>query len=349
MKPLRTIRIHAGQGDVLMALHGLQALVELGADFLTSDACVYTRTDTEPLARILLPGVRTASLTQSGGAAHPRYVLVQHLSWTTVLRNWLTTDYYVNFPERRLLGSYGYPRPGLGRRAQMFLTDLKFRAGLDWRREAPTYYALRMWAPLARTLGFSEIDLGRGLYIAYDRLRTRLTAHVKTLKFADDVPHVAFFPSGRGFQFLPPAFIRTLVERARLDYACYFGPNDTSLAEYRAAGLECRITGTMDTLLHVVAKATITATSDSFVSHVAQLLARKHVALMSHDIPVHTVHPAAPSHIVYAPQPCSPCFYTIRDGNNRCAAGRATCGVFDMASYLDTAAAALADAQKTPH
>src|SRR5438477_1971693 len=108
VRPIRTVRIHAGQGDVLMAVHGLQALTELGAPFLAPDACVYTRAATESLVRLLLPGVTVAPLTRSAGAAHPRYVIVQHLSWTTVLRNWFTHDWYVNFPERRLLASYGY-------------------------------------------------------------------------------------------------------------------------------------------------------------------------------------------------------------------------------------------------
>ncbi len=340
---LRTIRIHAGQGDVLMAVHGLQALIELQAQFLAPDARVYTRTDTEALVRTLLPGIKTASLTQSGGAAHPRYVIVQHLSWTTVLRNWFTPDYYINFPEKRLLGSYGYPRPGLGRRMQLFLTDLKFGAGLDWRRETPAYYALRMWAPLARQLGLSEIDLARGLFMAYHTLRTRLQAHVASLPASANIPAVAFFPSGRGFQYLPPVFIRELGERAHIangDLACYFGPKDPTMEQYRALGLDCRVTTTMDELLQVVATAGITATSDSFVSHVAQLIARQHVALMSHDIPPHTMHPAAASHIVYEPQPCSPCFYTIRDPGSRCRAGREACGVFSMSPYMNTAVAA---------
>jgi hypothetical protein len=341
--PIKTVRIHAGQGDVLMAVTGLQALLELGAEFLAQDACIYTRTDTASLVKTLLPEFKVDALPNSRSAPHPRYVIVQHLSWTTVLRNWLTRDFYVNFPERRLLASYGYPRPGLARRAQLFFTDLKFRAALDWQREAPTYYAIKMWAPLARALGLNEIDLARGLYQAHQTLRARLLTYT-VAQASKTVPAVAFFPSGRGFQYVPAAFIRELVARARIaDYACYFGPKDPTIADYRAAGLECRTTANVNELLHVVASAAITATSDSFVSHVAQLLARNHVALMSHDIPMHTINPAAPSRVVFSPLPCSPCYYTIREPGGRCAAGLEACGVFALAEYLDKAVTAFDD------
>jgi|GEM_PF-2859798 len=349
-QPLKTIRIHAGQGDVIMATHGLQALIELGAEFLAADACVYTRTDTESLVRALLPGINTASLKHSGGTPHPRYIIVQHLSWTTVLRNWFTPDWYVNFPERRLLASYGYPQPSRARRIQRYLTDIKFGASRDWRREPPLYYAFRMWAPLARTMGFTETDLGRGLYMAAATLKTRLAHYIATLPAAQHAtPDVAFFPSGRSFQYVPAAFIRDLIAEAKIPaggYACYFGPNDPSIAEYQALGLECRTTATMEEMLRVVTGATITATSDSFVSHIAQLVAHEHIALMSQDVPAHVIHPAATSQIAFAPQPCSPCFYTPRDPGARCRAGRAACGVFAMPHYMQMAVTAFARARR---
>lgn len=70
-KPIRSVRIHAGQGDVLMAINGLQALLDLGAPFLAEDACVYTRTNTESLIRAILPNIRVTSLQESKHVPHP--------------------------------------------------------------------------------------------------------------------------------------------------------------------------------------------------------------------------------------------------------------------------------------
>ena len=339
------MRIHGGQGDVLMAVNGLQALFELGAPVLANDAGIYTRTDTLSLIQSALPAVRVISLQESKHVPHPRYVVVQRTSWSTVLRNWFYTDYYVNFPERRLITSYGYPPPGRIHRLKMTLTDLRYGTAINRERETPAYYGLKIWAPLAGRWGLSDTALMRGLYAAHRTLRQRLLTHAQAQgPVTQEAPEVAIFPAGRGFQYVPPAFLMRLIAQAGLDsdrYACFFGPKDASLDDYRNAGLPCRITPDPMTLLRVVADARVTVTSDSFVSHLAQLVARQHVALMSHDLPTHTIHPAATSRIVFEPQDCCPCYYTTRSNGAVCQAGLAACGVFAMDRYLDTAAAAL--------
>jgi ADP-heptose:LPS heptosyltransferase len=101
-------------------------------------------------------------------------------------------------------------------------------------------------------------------------------------------------------------------------------------------------------MLAVIAGSRVVATVDSFGSHVAQLAASRHVALMSHDLPVHTVHPAAPSEIVFEAMPCVPCHYVNRDMQVHCMAGREWCGVFASPSYLVAARRALDRALATP-
>ncbi len=345
-RPLRTVRIHAGQGDVLMAVHGLEALRVLGVPCLDPAARLYTRTDTAALVQRLLPDLEVRPLSESHHAPRPRYLIVEHTSLTTVLRNWLYPDYYVNFPERRLVRSFGYPRPGLGRRWLMRLTDWRYGTPANRDRETPCYYALKMWAPLAGRWGISDIDLVRGLYRAYPVLRARLLAPLASGRLRAPVPvaRVAFFPSGRGFQFVPPAFLRRLVDDAGLgaeEYLCYFGPRDPLIEDYRRQGLACVSCPDTDSALVVAARAEVAVTCDSFGSHLAQLAAREHVALMSHDLPPHTIHPAAPSRVVFEPLDCCPCHYTIRDGGATCRAGRPTCGVYANERYFHAAVQAL--------
>ena len=340
-RALRSIRLHGGLGDVIMALHGLQALRELGLRVLTDDAIVYTRSIVAPVARWLLPDIMVKSLEDSKHAAHPRYVIVPRTSWSTVLRNWLYTDWYVNFPERRLRASYGYPGPGALRRLQLWLTDLKLGPGTRWRRETPSYNALKMWAPLAEAFGLTDTDLMRGLYRSHRTLGERLRAQARTRA---DIPAVAFFASGKSFQYLPAAFIKDLLLRTGVgagDYACWFAPGDRWQPDYERAGLHCRTSTTDDELLAVLISSKVTLTCDSYVSHLAQLVARRHIALMSQDLPQHVVHPAAASVVVYEPQDCCPCWYALRETNPTCLAGHVACGVFTMPRYRDAAATAL--------
>lgn len=340
-RALRSIRLHGGQGDVIMAIHGLQALRELGQKILTDDVVVYARSIAAPMARRLLPDVAVKSLEDSKHAPHPRYAVVPRTSWSTVLRNWFHSDWYVNFPERRLLASYGYPRPGAMRRAQLWLTDLKLGPSVRWRRETPSYYGLKIWTPLSERFGLTDTDLMRGLYLAHRTLSARLRAHAVARA---DIPAVAFFPSGKAFQYLPADFIKEMLACAGVaagDYACWFAPNDRWMEEYQRAGLTCRTSATDAELLAILASARATLTCDSYVSHLAQLAARRHIELHSHDLPQHTVHPAAPSTVIYEPQGCCPCWYALRETHTTCLAGRDACGVFAMPRYREAAAAAL--------
>lgn len=340
-RPMRSVRLHGGLGDVLMGVNGLQALLELGVPALADDAVLYTRSAAQTMVRTLLPERRIESLEASKHASHPRYAIVPRTSWSTVLRNWLYDDYYVNFPERRLLASYGYPKPGIARRLQLWLTDLKLGPGTRWRRETPSYYGLKMWTPLAEAFGLTDTDLMRGLYMSHRTLSERLRAQTK---MRPGIPAVAFFPSGKAFQYLPAEFIKDLLARAGVganDYACWFAPGDRWQSEYERAGLHCRASATDDELLTILVSARATLTCDSYVSHLAQLVTRRHIALMSHDLPQHTVHPAAPSVVVYEPQDCCPCWYALRETHTTCLAGRDACGVFAMPRYRETAATAL--------
>lgn len=340
------MRLHAGLGDVLMAVHGLEALRALGAPCLDPQARVYTRSDTASLVQLLLPDLDVHPLSESHHAPHPRYVIVERTSVSTVLRNWLYPDYYVNFSERRLVRSFGYPRPGLWHRWLMRLTDWRYGTPSNRDHETPCYYAVKMWAPLAGRWGLSELDLVRGLYCAYPILRARLLDPVISGTLRTELPSapVALFPSGRGFQFIPPAFLRRLIEACKLgerEYLCYFGPRDASIEDYRRFGLACAACPDVESALHVIARAKVTVTCDSFSSHLAQLAAREHVSLMSHDLPLHTVHPAAPSRIVFEPQDCCPCHYTIRDTASACRMGRHECGVYASERYFRFAMQAL--------
>ncbi len=334
---IRSVLMQGGQGDVVMAVNGLQALIDLGVPVLAPGAACYVRSLIVPLSRVMLPQVTVAALADSRHAARPRYATSAKTSWTTLFRNHFTSDWYVNFAERRRLASYGYsPPPRIGRVPQ-WATDWKLASGPRWLRETPSYYGLKMWAPLAEAWSVPEIALLRGFYLSYRTIAGRLRSFGASL-----VPPpgqtLAMFPGGRAFQFIPPGFLRRLIDALAMSpagYCCYFAPEDPSMNEYRVAGLTCGITRSVEEMLAVIAVSAVTVTADSLASHIAQLVARVHLALMSHDLPQHTIHPAAPSVVVYEPLDCCPCAYGNRSPGSRCPAGHEVCAVFRSEGYFD--------------
>ncbi|MBF0308234.1 MAG: hypothetical protein HQL56_01735 [Magnetococcales bacterium] len=339
-KPIRSILAQGGQGDGLMAVYGLHALMQIQEGFLSQDACFYTRTLATPLVQALLPEIRADSLSESQGAPRPRYHTSSKTSWTTVFRNRYSGDFYHDFAQRRRLASYGYPRPGFFERMLQRWADETMAAGTRWHRETPVYYGHKMWAPLAEAWDCTEIDLMRGHFLSYPVLAGRMHSLAVASPLPPECPEdldLAIFPSGASFQFLPPAFLRDLTEQAGLSperFRCFFAPKDPLRREFEEAGLPCVTTPSLESILGVVGHARVTATCDSFVSHVAQLGANIHLAFMSHDLPVHTLHPAAASLVIFHPLGCCPCHYRNRTQQERCFANSTTCKVFSEADYL---------------
>ena len=335
---IRSILIQdGGQGDGIMATHGLQALIESGLPFLEEGATCYVRTVVEPLVRVMLPDLKVLNLSRSKHSPHPRYHIIGKTSLTTLFRNLFLKDFYINFSARRKRASYGYTQGGMARFLQA-ATDLFLASGRNWLRETPAYYGLKMWAPLAESWGMSEVDLARWLYRAFSTLSEKLKAHASGLVRAVDTAPIAIFPGGKSFQYIPPSFLREVISRLGLrgsEYACYFAPDDRSIEGYRRAGINCSVTQGVEDILRVVAGAEVTITADSFVSHIAQMLSPRHVALLSHDLPQHTIHPAAGSIVVFEPLECCPCNYTGREMAGTCAGGYEACRVFESKTYLE--------------
>ncbi|MCB1737330.1 MAG: hypothetical protein KDI42_04310 [Gammaproteobacteria bacterium] len=333
--PLRSIIMSGGQGDAVMAANGLHALLQLAPSILAADATAYTRSIATPIIAALLPELRATSIEQSHGTAHPRYYTSAGSSGSTLLRNWFGADYYVNFAVPRRMASRGYAPADWLTRGFEKLNEWKLFGSHDWRRVSPAYYGLRMWTPVAAALGFNAVDLFRGLYQSLPVLRARLLAHAAAQPVTIRPLRVAIFPLGKAYQTMPPEFVAALVDGLdSTEYACYFAPDEPAMGRYQAQGLHCEITADVNAVLHAVTASEVVATVDSFVSHLAQIGARRHVAFMSHDLPEHTLHPAAASQRVFTPMPCVPCNYSLRENHNLCADGRPACGVYSDAAYL---------------
>ena len=191
-----------------------------------------------------------------------------------------------------------------------------------------------MWAPLAAKYDISETALLCGFADALPVARARLGAHLANLPSAGAATRLAIFPGGNSFQFLPAEFVRHLLQMlGETEYCCYFSPHDDLIPIFQAAGLKCATTNGMDELLTVLRGCQVCVTADSFVSHLAQIVCREHVALLSRDLPQHVMHPFCRSSVVYEHVECAPCVYLERPKYARCAAGRETCKVFDLKSY----------------
>lgn len=347
-KPIRSVIMNGGQGDVVMAACGLHAMLLLAPDAFAPDLTVYARTYISPVIAALLPECRVVSIETVKEAQHPRYYTSANTSGSTLWRNAFGSDYYVNFSAGRRRASFGAEPQSAFERLIQALSDRVMYRSTSWRRHTPAYYGLRMWAPLAERVGKCEIDLLRTLYQSFPLLQARLAEVAQALpQGGQGSVGLAIFPVGRSFQNIPAAFLQQLVEATGFaDHCCYFPANNPRQAEYEAAGLHCAVANSPDDMMGAMAAAQIVAACDSLPSHLAQLVARRHLALMSHDLPQHTVHPAAKSLAAFVAMPCVPCRYVNIGPGELCMAKRIHCGVFDDAGYLADAVGKLNQLQR---
>ncbi len=335
-QPIRSVVMNGGQGDVVMAAAGLHAMLLLAPTAFASDLTCYVRSYIAPVIAALLPECKVLSIEQVGAAQRPRYYTAAHTSGSTLWRNAFGADYYINYAATRERISFGAQPLGQAQRTLHFLTDLVVEKRFSWRRSAAQYYGMKKWSPLAERAGFAEIDLLRALHQSFAVLRQRLSA-LPVPPPGQPAP-VAIFPVGRSFQTFPPEFVqRLLAGFAEHSATCYFAADEARRSAYEAAGLDCAVANEPEAMLAVMQQARVVITCDSLPSHLAQLVARHHLALMSHDLPQHTLHPAAASVTVFRPMPCAPCTYLSSLTNRQCMAGRPACGVFELDDYLAAA------------
>jgi ADP-heptose:LPS heptosyltransferase len=199
-----------------------------------------------------------------------------------------------------------------------------------------------MWEPLARAHGVNMIEFTRQLGLTWALVRARMQAFARDHAVERFANHILILPVGQSFQTAPPEFV------ARLQAAlpgkpliCAFAPGEAARASYEAVGLPCTATESVSELVAAIAAASVVLTVDSFASHIAQFGARNHVALMSHDLPAHTVHPFGPGRTVFTPLPCSPCVYLGRQAAGKCAMGHRACLAFSSDDYFADALAAV--------
>lgn len=336
-RAVESVIMNGGQGDVVMAACGLHAMLQLVPEAFAGDLCCYTRSFIVPVIAAMLPECRVVSMDAAKKAGHPRYYTSANTSGSTVLRNLFSSDWYINFAAGRRRASFGNDSLSGGSRMLQWIDNLAVGKSLSWQRTSPLYYGLQMWAPLAAKFGKTEIDLLRSLHLSYAQLRLRLLDYVGNLPPLDGYQaRVAIYPVGRSFQTIPAEFLQRLFAgRKDADACCYLPGGDERTPLYQAAGFRCEVVNTPEAMLKSLADAELSIVCDSLPSHLAQLVARETMALMSHDLPQHTLHPAAPVHQVFVAQACVPCQYVNISGpESKCRAGYGHCNVFENPAYL---------------
>jgi glycosyltransferase involved in cell wall biosynthesis len=348
---LKTIDFgHIGLGDNLMAWVGLHALVSNGFHVVSPGCLMYVPNDLTALASaifsrydVLVKGV--APHTRSDLRSPVFSPLPPETPWEWY-KTYIGVDWRMNCFEA-LDTQKTIPRSNAS-----YDPRSRFRLGLSerilyrrqgWQSAGADYVGYRVWLPIARKLGLVPLT-----YLALVKrtlmvLRTDIAGYIEERSAGREPgPDMALFPAGKSFQAFSPAACKTLRERLpQKGTQFYIQGDDPWITKYRAAGIEARGLESIEDLFWIVKSSRRVMTTDSFSSHVAQLLRDDFVLALTRDFHENIVHPGAHPLIVANHPPCAPCNYFSRGKTKECVAGFSNCIAFDSPSFVDNIAKAM--------
>jgi len=154
---------------------------------------------------------------------------------------------------------------------------------------------------------------------------------------------VVVFPGGTAHQVMPP---RWAADHLR-DATFAFHATDPYAQKFSAEGLRVGRFENPEEMLKLGQGASMILVTDSFPSHVWQLMGKRVILLLSQQPRSRVVHPGFPDEqVVESCAPCCPCRSRDRGNHRLCDAGHAHCATWFSEDYVSAFHRVLASPQQ---
>jgi glycosyltransferase involved in cell wall biosynthesis len=356
--PERRLRMidlsHVGLGDNLMIWTGLFTLLHNEAPLLAPGCVMHVQPQLAELAERLFS--RFGVVVQRGRPAKqisPLYTPLPPGNRSEWWGAFVGRDWRMNWVDA-LDMQRTFPRQGADRsfaaQVRVQLSERLLYRRHSWSEAQPGYVGFRVWLPLALKHGVYPVvfmsQLKRSLAdmrrIVGDFIDEITPAAERTLYSGN-----AAFPVGKSFQTIPPRVYSRVNDSLGGDFfTCFVQKDSPWWGDYEINSVMARsLDDVRDTLRHVKYAKNL-LTTDSFTSHVAQLLRDDFVLVLSRDLREGVVHPGANPTVIANHPACAPCNYQERHAFDRCVAGYPYCIAFDSAAFVEEIAESFGSAPR---
>ena len=142
---------------------------------------------------------------------------------------------------------------------------------------------------------------------------------------------IVVYPSGSAHQIMPPTWAVNHLPNATF----VFHTSDSDGEQFPLHGLHVERFRTPEDMLELGHMAGRILVTDSFPSHVWQLMGERVVVLLTEQIRSRTVHPGFPlRQIVESRASCCPCRHLDRGNHRLCVAGHQYCTTWSNCTYV---------------
>ena len=236
-----------------------------------------------------------------------------------------------------------FPREGsdlsFAARMRLLMTEKLLYGRNSWTEAVPGYVGYRVWLPLALKHGVYPVVFMSQLKRSLVDMRIAMAKYIDEITPEETRAHYSgntAFPVGKSFQTIPPLVYKRVNESLGGEFfTCYVQKDSPWWADYELNSVSPQhINDLKDTLRYLKYSKNL-LTTDSFSSHVAQLLRDDFVLVLSRDLREGVVHPGSNPIVVANHPSCAPCNYQERQNFDRCVAGYSYCLAFSDSGFVD--------------
>lgn len=342
-RQLRMIDLsHVGLGDNIMIWTGLFAMLSNNVPVCAPGCVMHVPSMLVDIAsRLFAPfGI----LIQRGKPARQVSPIYTPLP-PTGLKEWWHTyigrDWRMNWVEA-LDEQKAFPRNGSDKsfqaRVRLNLSERILYRRHSWAEAMPGYIGYRVWLPLARKHGVYPLMFLSQLKRSLQSMRVVMSDYVDEITAPDArkmYERNAAFPTGKSFQTISPSAYSYVNSQLGGDFfTCYVQRDSAWFVDYENHGIRTNNISDIQETLKIIKYSRNLLTTDSFTSHIAQLLRDDFVLVLSRDLKESVVHPGSNPTIMANHPACAPCNYQERQDFDRCVAGYKHCIAFENDAFI---------------
>lgn len=257
---------------------------------------------------------------------------------------WLTylgRDWRMNWVEA-LDEQKTFPRDGsdksFGARLRLAVSERLLYHRHSWAEATPGYIGYRVWLPVALKHGIYPLAFLSKLKRSLATMRQALVDYIDDFTPVEE-RHLyednAAFPAGKSFQTIAPAAYNGVDRLLGGNFfTCYIQRDSPWYVQYENGGVQPQSLSDIKDTFRIIKYSRNLLTTDSFTSHLAQLLRDDFVLVLSRDMKESILHPGATPKIVANHPACAPCNYQERQDFSHCVAGYKHCIAFEDQAFI---------------
>lgn len=333
---------HVGLGDNIMIWTGLFTLLRNDVPVCAPGCVMHVQPVLADLAsRLFAPFGIVIQRGRPERQLSPIYTPLAPAGFKEWWRTYVGRDWRMNWVEA-LDEQKTFPRDGsdksFGARLRLAVSERLLYRRHSWAEATPGYIGYRVWLPVALEHRVYPLSFLSQLKRSLGTMRQIVGDYI------DDVTPVeerhlyegnAAFPAGKSFQTIAPAAYGKVDKLLGGNFfTCYIQKDSPWYAQYENAGVQPQHLSDIKDTFRIIKYSKNLLTTDSFTSHVAQLLRDDFVLVLSRDMKESILHPGATPKIVANHPACAPCNYQERQDFSHCVAGYKQCIAFEDEAFI---------------